>query len=379
MILPPRPAYLRRNDARITEAIVKVIARGGVGRLGAASVAAEVGSSVRPVHDRFRGTTDMAIHVWRSAIEAPLRRDLTDLTEASDGATLTERFEPFIRPNATYLTAAELLLAAAFDPRLHAAIGERRLIVDAARDERGAYLTALALGLLMVARRPHAAHASLRGFADRLAAALRSTTPAPPAPELPPAYNLHDAGIILHSGDALRDDLLIATLELIGERGYDQVRVKEIAAAVGVSEGYVFKRYDTKLDLFLDATALQQRRDFGVVQQLVADVALASGPGLAEAVLLREFGRAGRERARNILHEQTRRAWFEPRARAVADATEAALIAQVAAANPTWDSTAVAEFIHVELALGLGHTSLALHAPEAWRLPFANVTVPLLG
>lgn len=60
------------------------------------------------------------------------------------------------------------------------------------------------------------------------------------------------------TGDARREQILAAAVELFSQRGFKGTTTKEIARAVGVSEAMVFRHFATKDDLYaaiLDAKA----------------------------------------------------------------------------------------------------------------------------
>jgi AcrR family transcriptional regulator len=55
------------------------------------------------------------------------------------------------------------------------------------------------------------------------------------------------------STDERREQLLNAGVELLAERGYDQVSIEEIAEAAGVSKGLLYHYFPTKKDFLLAA------------------------------------------------------------------------------------------------------------------------------
>jgi hypothetical protein len=109
------------------------------------------------------------------------------------------------------------------------------------------------------------------------------------------------------------DALLQVTLDQVGTRGYDAATTMSIARASAHTEGFLFARYDSKLDLFFDATQRLVSRSTGAnvaYQQQVAD---RYSSGMAEAVVMREFMRPGRERLRVVNLEQFRLSWHDER------------------------------------------------------------------
>lgn len=62
--------------------------------------------------------------------------------------------------------------------------------------------------------------------------------------------------------DASRDaEILDATVEVLAEQGYDGMTIDMVAARAGAGKATVYRRWDSKADLVLDAVACLKRRD----------------------------------------------------------------------------------------------------------------------
>lgn len=66
------------------------------------------------------------------------------------------------------------------------------------------------------------------------------------------------------TGEARREQLLDVALELLGSRGYDATSTRDIALAAGVTDGLIYKYFETKDDLLaaaIDRAAEQLRSE----------------------------------------------------------------------------------------------------------------------
>lgn len=83
------------------------------------------------------------------------------------------------------------------------------------------------------------------------------------------------------SGDARREQLLAAGVELLGRRPLEQVSIDEIAEAAGVSKGLLYHYFPTKKDFVLAALERGQRE---LSEQTAPDPALDPDEQLAASL-----------------------------------------------------------------------------------------------
>jgi AcrR family transcriptional regulator len=81
---------------------------------------------------------------------------------------------------------------------------------------------------------------------------------------------------------AARDEIVEATLELLAERGFQATTIDAIAARAGVGRNTIYRRWQAKEELFVDA-----------IHELTADIDAVQGDDLYSLLLewIREFGR----------------------------------------------------------------------------------------
>lgn len=401
-MVPPRPparapqARVIRNQQRILAAAITAADEDGWGGLNFANVAGRAGLSRRPLQDRFRDSSELAAAAWSGEAEPVLRRALEDLLTAAGQfdepmarPALVDAFTVLAHPDATLRAACELLLVSQFDLVLRAAVRrglgadveswctpEPRLVGRGDTGRRG-YLLVQGLGLLIAGRRPGVDRVDLRHEVSVLADALEAHAKPVALPRKRAAHL--DATTPFDTGDARLDALLQSVLDQVGEDGFERASVERIVAAAGSSQGALFGRYATKLDLFIDATRRQQAISLRLNHAYIAGIAERWGPGVADAVTLREFERPGRERVRAHMLEQIRIAWHEPELMAAQEAELQAFAREQFLVGVDRTRRQVPGYLHIGYALGLGSAGLAILYPGCWNLPYDVVTVPLLG
>jgi len=143
-----------RNDERILDAALELLADSGWGAFTLVAVGARAGLSKRPVLDRFASREVLAATLWRQRLASPLTDALVPLLSGD-----VESLDTFLRPNPALNAAAELLVVRQYEPRVLTAVNLTLspLLVDAldpprprADAARTGYLLMLALGLLLV-------------------------------------------------------------------------------------------------------------------------------------------------------------------------------------------------------------------------------------
>jgi AcrR family transcriptional regulator len=383
---------VRRTDRALCAASVRVAAREGWGDFTFARVAREAGTSRRPLQDRYAGRSQLAAATWTESVEPVVRGLLVEFL-ASAGLLQSpldrERFvavmDELAHPSPEVQAAVELLIVAQFDHALAGAVGAslgeeisrwcgprdgELSRVDAARR---AYMLSVALGLVLVARRPGVERIDVAHLADVWLRILATPVAPRPLPEVD-APHLR-APVPFATGDAARDRLLESMLDEVGERGYDAATVDAVARRAGSSQGALFARYPTKAALFLDAVRRQSAHALRANEACIAQIAAAHGRGVAEAAMIREFMRPGLHHLRIIALEELRTGWHDPVIREAIAREHEAFLAECQARNPGFN---VAE-AHVGYAVGGGTLLLCILCPDAWLLPYDVVTVAWEG
>ena len=383
-----------RNTELMLDSSTRALAANGWASFTLARVAREMGISERPVRNRAKNRSDLAAITWteRSGplLVAAVERCMAGLNQAretGDSGDLCSALMAMLSRGIELDAAAELLICSNFDPDVAEAVDAdlaplvRRLITpgkslspdDAAR---AAYVLALAFGLLFMARYPRAQSKRVGEALPVWVGALTSDATAQPLPKKDARHI--DVSPVLAADDPALDALLNSTLELVGTRGFHGVTVAEIARQAGFTEGLVFNRYSSKLDMFIDATRRQNEAGWKLNHDFAMALEDDFGQGIAEAVMIREAQKPGRDLGRNMALEQVRMTWHDPdlaaAARTQMDDFRADLLKR-----PGWGVIETEGDFTINIATSLGTYALPRLAPKCFKLPWDVVTMPLFA
>lgn len=390
-----RQARSIRNDAAIHDAVTALADTDGWHGMNLQRVAQAAGLSRPSVLTRYRGRSEAAAATWTERLDAPVRQALAGVIEASDaaaqtgdGSALRAAMRPFIDPGQDLRAAAELILVGRYDPMVRSAL-EASLVpalgawitpVPGSLTRVGAairaYMCSVALGLLIETRRHPAATLDFTLEMDQMARACAqpgadTELPSAPAPHL-------DRVVNFDTGDANLNDLLRATLEEIGARGYEAATIDVIARASGHTPGLVFSRYASKRELFLDASQRYQANAADLNETYRQAIAERTTLGIAEAITTRELMRPQRRQVMTVTLETYRLSWHNPDMLAAIDDGLVSILAQFAAEEPSRTPAQVQAWLFTELARGNGPLVLGDLSETAWDLPYHVLTQPLI-
>ena len=398
----PRQARSIRNDERILEAAVRLADQEGWHGLLIARVAEAAGLSRRTVSDRVPDRQALATWVWSQRLAPVVIQALSRLIEAMtpdtaagspslDPQRLGHAIDAFTEPDEQMRAAAELLIVATFDPVLHLAVRDTVGTVlaqwltpspgqvSAADTARRGYVISTALGCLLEARRQEGVRVDLTAEWEQLCATLTARDADRALQQQVPEVHFDhwDGAFDFATGDPAQDRLLEATRDEIGRKGYDAATIDSIVAASGRTKGLLFGRYPSKKQLFNDVTDRYTKGMYDLNEHAWDQMLQTMAPAIAEAVLLREFMRPGREHLWVFALEQYRLSWHDPDMREAVAASMAEAIANRMESDPTrtpeqWQAT-----LFVAAAQGIGTMLLGSCYDQAWTLPYQVMTVPL--
>jgi len=89
------------------------------------------------------------------------------------------------------------------------------------------------------------------------------------------------------SAEQRRESILEAANEVFGERGYEHVRIDDVAAAAGISKALIYEHFASKQDLYIELLNRAARELLGLL------VAAASAPGMEGALRMENAAMAG--------------------------------------------------------------------------------------
>ena len=89
------------------------------------------------------------------------------------------------------------------------------------------------------------------------------------------------------SAEERRESILAAANEIFGERGYEHVRIDDVAAAAGISKALIYEHFASKQELYIELMNNAAREMLGLL------VAAASAPGMEGALRMENAAAAG--------------------------------------------------------------------------------------
>lgn len=169
-------------------------------------------------------------------------------------------------------------------------------------------------------------------------------------------------------------ELMNACLMCVAQHGFADTTTKMIAKAALVSEGKLFSYFPTKLDLFLAGISYQVENGFIVNFQHISEWNKKYGPGVAAAILIREYQRGDLDLQRALQIEYVRLSWHRPEMfdKRLKHITKALLdigVAKIDEVSPEQDVE-----LMLSIAASTGAIVVARLDREAYKLPYVSVT-----
>ena len=385
------PGQLVTNGRALQEAAVHVIATRGWDATTTVRIAEAAGLTHGAVYARFTNKSNLGAALWTSLLFPQLQELLTAAwLEATKGSpeSFAAAMMKFFDPSEATIASVELLAAARFDPILaHAALPITSQLLttwcrpnpshSAAKATASAAIAYLAFGLVLGHQRPWRKQSKPRAMFNRFFTAIQYPSR---SKRLPPCTADYLRVPPFDTGDSSVDRLLEATAQTVGEFGYNAASVARICRNAHVSQGFLFRRYPTKFDLFLAAADESHHRGISGSQQFLEEIRQRTDASIAEAVTWRELQRPDLALKRSTALEIARLCQFNHRMRAIIHKVESTLARQrISEAESTGArrSELLGHF-HMDVALGLGVLIVPILLPDVWTLPFDSFTTPLL-
>lgn len=370
------------NDRAIRDAAVRLLAERGWRSMTTTEVGLQAGLTHGAVYERFRNKQQLALTVWDEELSPTLVGELDSLWAAGDMTGLHRSLASFWTPSPQLRAAVELLLAAEFDPDLRQGVREPIAALLAARLDsvtpRSAVvdltLAIAALGLVMASDRPWVPDTSVDYPVSWLLAGIEGLDLDVPGADVTPIYLLEP---MIDSGDERMDRVMEATVAVVGERGYDNAFLRDIAIKAGYSTRAVTRNFQHKIDLMAATLRWQHRRGLAGLHDYLQRAGKEIGPGQAEAAAWRWHLSPELAHARTMLIEANRlqtteRSCWEAMVPAEVEAVEG-----YADHNPQPDRTSALSAVHLEFGIGMGLLAVARLLPQAHDVPFQAITVPM--
>ncbi|MBU6245031.1 MAG: TetR/AcrR family transcriptional regulator [Actinomycetales bacterium] len=386
-----RPSHAQRNDSRIHRAALAVLDEVGWDRLSINRVAKAADLSNGALLGRFPDASALGLSLWADPLRPALTHALATAfdsgvlaADAADPVPFLDAMGAFVHPSAHVSGALDLILGSRFDPALRPGVADefaawlRAAIGDAddpARAPRIAAIATWAFGLILFRNRPWLGSMDITPALRHMHRALQQPA-RPGSPPAHPAQHLHASPF--DTGDPRIDEVLQRTLASIGDIGYRRTRLRDIAESSGTSEGLIFSRYPTKLDVFLAINRAGYAQAYAETIDYQRRIADTHGPGLAEAALWREYLNPAIVDRQVVGTETDRLSLYDPRMRDLTHAEDTAVLEEQLRGTPDERRAELTGYVHVEFASGHGLPVLGQLVPDAHALPLNVILEPYL-
>lgn len=381
------------NDEKILKAAFRILINHGCAELSFSAVASAVGISRRPLIDRFDDISDLKIKVWQNRVGPAFLAWLQDIFASfeienikKEPSLFEEIFRTALQPSMELQVALELLIESQFDKKLQDVIQNDLsphfsswFETDRTQAGRNGYILMVLVGFLIASRTlEYEDRTDLSIITkDIIERALLNRDPIDLPPDtadyltIPLEFDLEDKTLIA---------LLHATHEIIGEVGYDHATVDTIVKRANSSQGALFARFPTKLELFIEST--RQHSDLAMKRNWEFRMGLDKkyGPGIGACIFVREACRLDWARLRATNIEQYRLTWYNALFRENSNSITARFKKErqqlLAQATTHEDDIERNTNDYYAVALGMGMVFLPLIYPKTSELAF---DVMLLG
>lgn len=383
-----RPARAEKNDERIREMATNILAEEGVGGLSFGRVARNLEMSHNVLSNRYGDLDDLLCDVWAHVAVPQIGLTLAwifELVEQIGNQAFASQAvvdQGVFRKTMEKSVTLELLALAPTRPKLRMAVGDtfEELLGEKLRSDphvatQAIFLFALVIGVQAELRTTSANQAQLAAVLSEVVHAMAQPGEAVVLPKVDAS---HMRRYEFETGDERRDRILTSCLELVSQRGLAGTTTKAIAEHAGVSEGAIFSMFESKMDIFVEASVIQSERGYRANLDFVMSLNDKFGTGIGNAILIREWLSPDLSLFRASLLEEIRLTWHDVDLWKRINKVKQVLVGDDRLAGKKSQLTPFEQAAQmVTLALPIGIYMVGEVLPAARDLPFSIVTLPV--
>ena len=383
-----RPISAFENDSRIRDVAVTILAEDGLGELSLGRVARDLGVSHGVMSKRYGDLDDLLcdlwIHVGLAQIDRTLAWIFDEVERIGDpNSRSTPAVESTIfRKTKEKLVMLELLALAPTRPKLRASVREafEERLGDTLRNDpvvavQVVFLFAVVMGVQAELRTTAANQELLVAVLSEVIVAMAEPGDVVVLPEVDAR---HMGRYDFDTGDERRDRILASCLENVSRHGLIGTTTKAIARDAGVSEGLIFSMFDSKTEIFFEATAIQSQLGYQANLDFVMSLNEKYGTGIGNAIQIREWLSPKLARFRAALLEEIRVTWHDVDLWRRIQNVKQDLVGDARLAGKKASLTPLERAVQVvTLAVPIGIYIVGEVLPGAAGLSFSVVTLPV--
>lgn len=383
-----RPKSAFHNDARIREMAATNLAEEGIEGLTLGKVARDLGMSHTAMTHRYEHLDDLLCDLWEHFAVPQIDRTLAWISDEvahfgdSDTVSKVAINKALFRETTEKLVMLELLVLAPNRSKLREVVQRTfdGCLGESIRNEpvvatQVVFLFALVVGIQAELRTASANQLQLIAVLSEVINAMASPGEVIALPKVDAS---HMRRYDFNTGDVRIDRILTSCLENVGRRGLVDATMSSIARDAGVSLGLIYSVYNSKVDLFFEATAIQSELGYKANLDFVMSLNKKFGTGIANAILIREWLSPNLSQFRAALLEEVRITWHNLDLRRRIQKVRQNLVKDERVNGSRRTLSPFEQAVQmVTLGLPIGIYIMGEALPATANLPFSTVTIPV--
>jgi AcrR family transcriptional regulator len=379
-----RPSSAFRNDKLIVEAATELLSEGGFESVTLNKVAVKAGLSFTALRGRFDSLEELLIYVWDEIGIPHFLKPLDACVDyyISGQAVKSDVLDTYLK-NFDQLSdhskaALELLLGSVTHSELRTRIQESSApyfstIAGRKLDylARYVFFASTIVGVLALSRVLKIPRKSIIRSMHEVGLALAT----PGAKISIPVVNAkHLQDYALKIEDDFERNVFTAMLDCVSEKGFAKTTTKDIALAAAMSEGRIFGKFSSKLEIFLKAMEAQTDAAFDSNLEAMRIWLEKYGLSVANAILIREYLKPEVDRQRALQLEAMRLSWHVPEIRAQRQSDLKQVLKKQLENGLSAAADEVESEIILQQAIPMGLLIVALFNDSSYKLPHTVAT-----
>lgn len=385
-----RPASALLTDEKILSTAISIIGKKGLGAVTPAALARESNLSITAIRQRYNSFEEFLYWIWQSKSLPLVIKPIFNLIESYQNFDISRQEElkkvlgNTLKRSDLNQTTLEILVTCSFNQNLKDKIQKDFYLLlnwpekfSAVKATQQVMMLNVTFGLLAERKPSRSKPPEVIDLAHEIFISFLNPTKEKPMPNVDAS---HLDIIQFKSGDSTKDKIFDACVQNIFKSGYEKTTTKSIAQTAGVSEGMIFSKFKTKLDIFTESYIAQTVVGLKANYKFIESLTHQFGEAMADAILLRENCHPERALQRAVYLEQMRLSWHLPKVKKAYDLAVAKVFADWKSEgkyiSTSGDEDSPENRLRIAIPNGAVITSTLL--PETYNLPYICLTENLV-
>ena len=385
-----RPASALLTDEKILSTAVSIIARNGLGAATPAALARESNLSITAIRARYNSFEEFLYWVWQMKSIPLVIKPIFNLVE--NYLTLSNSKLPELRSvlgttlKRSDLNQAtlEILVTCSFNENIKNKIQKDFYALldwptsfNSIKATQQIMMLNVILGLIADRKPSKNKLPEVVNLAHEILISFCNPTDERAMPNVDAS---HLDILQFKTGDPIKDKIFDSCVYNIRKSGYEKMTTKAIAQTAGVSEGLIFSKFKTKLEIFTESYIAQTVVGFKENYKFVEDLTIQFGEAMADAIFLRENCHPDRTLQRAVYLEQMRLSWHLPKVKKAHDLAVTQVFSEwrKVGKNIAESGNEDSPENQLRIAIPRGAVITSTLLPETYKLPYICLTENLV-